>query len=511
MKQPRSSGVLLHPTSLPGRYGLGSFGAEARHFVDALAQAHQSFWQVLPLGPTSYGDSPYQSFSAFAGNPLLIDPEILVTEGLLTPADLADVPDFPAEAVDYGWVIPYRTGLLRRAFERLQPGSALEERVLAFRDREAGWLTDYARFMALKDEHGGQAWGEWSPELRGRDPGAIARADERLAEAIAFHAFVQFLFAEQYGALKHYAKERGICLVGDLPIFVAYDSADAWANPDLFYLDSDGHPTVVAGVPPDYFSATGQLWGNPLYRWERHAETGYAWWIARLKKAYELYDLVRIDHFRGFEAYWEVPAEEETAINGRWVKGPGMALFDALRAALGELPVIAEDLGVITPEVEALRDGAGLPGMRILQFAFGGSADNAYLPHNFVPHTVVYTGTHDNDTTRGWFEAAEPEARAHALTYLKGTPETITGDMIRLAMASVANLAVVPMQDWLDLGPEARMNVPGRASGNWAWRMGAKDLSRDLVAQMAELTDLFGRHAKGGRVSAPPAEASLAT
>lgn len=499
MKFPRSSGILLHPTSLPGRFGLGSLGDEAYRFVDRLAKARQRYWQVLPLGPTGYGDSPYQSFSAFAGNPLLIDLERLQSEGLLTREDLLDAPAFPTEAVDYGWVIPYKLAKLRAAFERFEAEATSDHRRAfeAFQREQEAWLLDYARFMAFKDHFDGAAWSEWDLGVRSRRPEVMATYSERLAAAIRFYAFLQYLFFSQYLLLKEYAAKQGVGIIGDLPIFVALDSADAWSHPELYFLDETGHPTVVAGVPPDYFSETGQLWGNPLYRWDVFKETGFAWWIERLKKALTLYDVVRIDHFRGFEAYWEVPATEPTAINGRWVKGPDRDLFSAIERALGNLPIIAEDLGVITPAVEALRDQAGLPGMKILQFAFGAGAENAYLPHHFPRACVVYTGTHDNDTTRGWFEQATEAERAHVRAYAGCQVGEGTDHLIHLALGSVADLAVVPMQDWLDLGTQARMNVPGRAAGNWAWRMGPGDFDDLLVERIRMQTELYGREATG--------------
>ncbi|MBO9540871.1 4-alpha-glucanotransferase [bacterium] len=496
MKFPRSSGVLLHPTSLPGRFGLGTLGDEAHRFVDYLAESGQRYWQVLPLGPTSYGDSPYQSLSAFAGNPMLVDLEQLVQDGWLTAEDLSDVPAFPEDKVDYGWVIPYKAEKLRKAFEGFEARADLEERQRfeGFCRGSASWLADFALFMALKEHFDGTSWAEWEPALRDRKPEAVTEWHRRLEPQVRYHAFVQYLFFSQYTDLKRYAAARGVQIIGDLPIFVAYDSADAWSNPEIFHFDTQGHPTVVAGVPPDYFSETGQLWGNPLYRWEVLAKSGYAWWIERLKMALTLYDVIRVDHFRGFEAYWEIPAGEETAVNGRWVKGPDRAFFDALKRAFGDLPIIAEDLGVITPEVEALRDGAGLPGMKILQFAFGSDADNAYLPHNYKsPNCVVYTGTHDNDTTEGFFAQVEEKEREHLRAYIGSEAESVSKALIRMAFASVADLAIIPVQDWLGLGAEARMNVPGQAVDNWAWRVRSQDLDTALSKTMRELSELYGR------------------
>ncbi|NTV65512.1 MAG: 4-alpha-glucanotransferase, partial [Oscillochloris sp.] len=410
MDFPRASGILLHPTSLPGPWGIGDLGAAAYRFLDFLADAGQRLWQVLPLGPTGYGDSPYQCFSAFAGNPLLVSLDELVKRNLLGHAEVAAAAaaagDLGIDHIDYGRVIPFKLSLLRASYERMRDGAAIgmADEYEAFCATQAAWLDDYALFMALKDLHDGASWNTWEPDLRARKAAALRKARKDLATPIAIHKYLQFLFFSQWEPLKAYANERGISIIGDAPIFVAYDSADAWANPKLFYLDDEGAPTVVAGVPPDYFSATGQLWGNPLYRWDRMAKDGYAWWIARLRQTLAIVDILRLDHFRGFEAYWAVPAEEKTAINGNWVKGPGTALFASLREALGDLPIIAEDLGLITPEVNALREQFGFPGMKVLQFAFGDGAGNAYLPHNYEPGYVVYSGTHDNNTSVGWFQ-----------------------------------------------------------------------------------------------------------
>lgn len=445
-------------------------------------------WQLLPLGPTGYGNSPYQPYSAFAGNPLLISTDHLVEDELLDAARLADAPPFPAVAVDYDAVAPFKEELLRQAYARFRPVAEFA----AFRERQAHWLDDYALFMALKERHGGASWNEWEPEFAGRAPDALARAREELAREVEYHQFVQHRFFRDYGRVQGEARTRGIRLIGDMPIFVAFDSADVWAHPELFFLDAANAPTVVAGVPPDYFSATGQLWGNPLYRWEAMARDGYAWWADRLRLALSFFDLVRIDHFRGFEAYWEVPAGETTAVKGRWIKGPGDRFFAAVRDRLGPLPVIAEDLGLITPEVEALRDRLALPGMKVLQFAFSDSA-NQYLPHNHTTNSVVYTGTHDNDTTRGWWMAAGSEERAFARRYLGRSGDEIAWDLIRLALGSVAALAVVPLQDLLDLSSAARMNTPGTEEGNWTWRYEAPALTTTLEARLRDLTSTYGR------------------
>jgi len=492
---PRCSGILLHPTSLPGPFGIGDLGDEAYHFVDFLVTTGQRLWQVMPLGPTGYGDSPYQALSAFAGNPLLVNPARLVADNLLPAEALAHVPPFPKDHVDYGWVLSWKMPLLQRSFFHFQAHANSQQRARfdAFCREQAGWLDDFALFMALKAYHQNACWDTWPLPIRTHQPEAVAEWSVRLADTMQAQRYLQWLFFEQWDALRAYADERGVRIIGDLPIFVAYDSADAWANPELFYFDETGQPTVVAGVPPDYFSPTGQLWGNPLYRWDVMACDGYAWWVERFRAAYRLVDIVRLDHFRGFQAYWEVPANEDTAVNGRWVEGPGEALFAAVRAVLGETPIIAEDLGVITPEVEELRDRLGFPGMRVLQFAFGGSASHPYLPHNHVPHCVVYTGTHDNDTTLGWYSSAPPEVQDHVRCYLARDGHDIAWDMIRAAFSSVAEMAIVPMQDVLALGSEARMNTPGRASGNWAWRLRWEQIDPWIAPRLAEMTKLYGR------------------
>jgi 4-alpha-glucanotransferase len=492
----RMSGVLLHPTSLPSRWGIGDLGASATEFIDFLAQAGQQIWQVMPLGPTGYGDSPYQSFSSFAGNPLLISPDRLLAEDLLADQDVADAPDFPGGQVDYGWVIPYKHELLRRSYARFTAAHdhALREEFEEFRAGQVRWLDEYALFAALKSAHGGAAWNTWDAALAKHEPQAIEQARATLvADEYAFQTYAQWLFFRQWADLRGYANERGIQIVGDIPIFVAYDSADVWANRELFFLDEDGSPTVVAGVPPDYFSATGQRWGNPLFRWDVLAERGYEWWIERVRAVLKLVDVVRLDHFRGFEGYWEVPASEETAMNGRWVTGPGADLFSALERELGKLPIIAEDLGVITPDVEEIRDSFGFPGMKVLQFGFGGTGEDPYLPHNHIQNCVVYTGTHDNDTTLGWWEACSEQERSFTQLYLGRDGSDISWDLIRVALASVADTAVVPLQDLLSLGSEARMNLPGRLGGNWGWRYTPEMLRGEVAERLRLLTGLYGR------------------
>ncbi len=495
MATERSSGLLLHPTSLPSRWGVGDLGEAAYRFLDFLQAAGQSRWQVMPLGPTGYGDSPYQSFSSFAGNPLLIAPDLLSAEGLLWDEDTADAPAFDDERVDYGAVIPYKRELLRRSFARFKAGASVELRrnFAAFRAEQAAWLDDYALFAALKDANDGAAWQGWEAALARHEPAAVAAASEAHADEVAYHAYLQFQFFRQWRSLRAYANERQIKIVGDMPIFVAYDSADVWGNRELFYLDEANAPTVVAGVPPDYFSATGQLWGNPLYRWDVLATQGYSWWIGRIKAVCALVDIVRLDHFRGFAAYWEVPASEETAMNGRWVPGPASELFLALQRALGELPIIAEDLGVITPDVDALRLRFGFPGMKVIQFAFGAGPSSVYLPHNYEPNFVVYTGTHDNDTTLGWWRAASDGDTTHIQRYLGRDGSDICWDLIRLALSSVAATAIAPLQDALVLGSEARMNMPGNPAGNWTWRYLPHQLTAEIAARLRDLTEVYGR------------------
>jgi 4-alpha-glucanotransferase len=489
----RRGGVLLHPTSLPGQFGIGDLGPAAFDFLHFLARAGQSLWQVLPLGPTGFGDSPYASPSAFAGNPLLIAPRPLLEQGLVREDELEELSDLPVERVDYGRLGPLKSKLLKAAFDRGR--DSLRPRLEEFRLTHAAWLEDFALFSALKQERGG-AWTDWPPDLRRRSPDALARARRALADQIEYVVFCQFLFAEQWAAVRAEARALGIGIVGDIPVFVAHDSADVWANQHLFKLDDAGQPIVVAGVPPDYFSASGQLWGNPLYDWEAMARDGYAWWIARFRHLLELVDLVRIDHFRGFEAAWEVPAGATSAVGGAWVKGPGSAAFDAIRAGLGggQPPVIAEDLGLITDEVRTLLRATGFPGMKVLQFAFGGGSDNPYLPHNYSdPNCVVYTGTHDNDSTRGWYENASESERASVQRYLGREGSHIAQDLIRLAFSSTANTAIVPLQDVLDLGSESRMNTPGSAESNWAWRVSVDQLAVERADCLADLTTLYGR------------------
>ncbi len=493
---PRSSGILLHPTSLPGEYGIGDLGAGAYRFVDWLVAQGQSIWQVLPLGPTSYGDSPYQTLSAFAGNANLISLDSLVEDGLLRQSDLADTPPFPRHRVDYGWVIPYHNQKLALAYDNFRRSQDAELRgdFERFVHENRYWLEDFALFTAVKKEHKQRPWIEWESDLRRRDPAAMARAKETCADGIDRERFRQWLFQRQWAALKDYAGRKGIRLFGDLPIFVAHDSADVWAHQQEYFLDEAGNPTVVAGVPPDYFSPTGQRWGNPLYRWEVMRESGYSWWIERIRFLLRLVDHIRVDHFRGFEAYWQIPASEPTAIKGAWVEGPGAHFFEAIEAALGELPIIAEDLGVITPGVEKLRDDFGLPGMKVLQFAWN-NPSNPFLPHNHPVNCIVYTGTHDNNTTRGWWDKEADEGTRNFLKeYLGYDIHDIVWTLARVGMRSAGRVFIMPMQDVMSLGEASRMNKPGAPAGNWTWRITEDALQHPGKDALLHFTRLYQRH-----------------
>lgn len=495
MKFDRSACIILHPTSLPGPDGIGDLGPEAYRWINFLADTGTTIWQVLPLGPTGYGDSPYQCFSAFAGNPYLVSPALLLDDGLLTRTDLADRPQFPQNSVDFGPVIQWKLTILDRAFARFMKSSQpkFKSAFEIFQKQEELWLEDFALFMAIKEAQGGGSWGDWPLPLRTRNPEALKEFSTIHQLDILKHKFRQFLFFLQWKALKTYANQKGIRIFGDVPIFVAYDSSDAWSHPELFYINSKGQPTVIAGVPPDYFSPTGQRWGNPLYRWNVHKKTGYSWWISRMKSALGLFDMIRLDHFRGFAAYWEVPAHLPTAEIGRWMPGPGKHLFTALQKALGDLPIIAEDLGRITADVLDIRDSFNLPGMKILQFSFGSDSTEPFLPHNYPQNCVVYTGTHDNDTTRGWYATAPEAERDFCRRYLSRSGEDIAWDLIRTAWSSVAVIAGTTLQDLLDLPGEARMNYPGRPSGNWSWRMPPASLSDGLKVRLHEFNYLYRR------------------
>ena len=501
-KTTRNSGILLHITSLPGRYGMGDLGPEAYRFADMLQQTGQSIWQVLPLGPTSYGDSPYQSPSTFAGNHFLISYELLHADGLLSDKQFAALPDVPQGPIDYGAVIQDRNRVLQqvcRTFKRLAPEDMLG-RYEAFCEHNAYWLDDYALFMAIKEQQGGGAFIDWPQELIQREVHAMKAAARNCRTAVRNTKIMQFLFHDQWMRLRAYCNERGIDIMGDIPIFVAHDSADVWAHPELFFVNREnGELEFQAGVPPDYFSATGQLWGNPLYRWDVHRETNFVWWGDRIQKIFEMVDMVRIDHFRGFEACWEVPAHADNAIGGHWEKGGGEDLFNSLQRRFGELKIVAEDLGIITEEVDALRDQFELPGMRVLQFAFGNDAKaEEYRPHNYPENCVTYTGTHDNDTTVSWFNSQAGEGstrtseevaqeRQTILDYLGTRGDEIEWDMISLAFHSKANTAIVPMQDVLGLGPEGRMNNPGVAGGNWQWRFAWDTVPEERLTRLRDI------------------------
>jgi 4-alpha-glucanotransferase len=504
---PRSCGVLLHPTSLPGRFGIGDLGVDALAFADALAAAGQRLWQVLPLGPTGYADSPYQCFSAFAGNPLLISLDRLIEQGLLTESEALDGCTFTGGPVDFPSVLAHRRALWPTVLERFEASPApVRDTFRSFCRSQAAWLDDFALYMAIKTAHDHLPWTMWEGDIARRDPAAVARWSMRCPRDIRQHKLTQFLFFEQWHRVRDACHARGIAIMGDLPIFVAHDSADVWARRELFRLDEDGGPTVVAGVPPDYFSATGQLWGNPHYRWEALERTGYAWWVERFRTLLGLVDRVRIDHFRGFEASWEVPRDSTTAVQGEWVKGPGAALFESVRSDLGlrQLPFVAENLGVITPEVESLREHFGFPGMAILQFAFGTDPQAPdFKPHNFPRNRVVYTGTHDNDTTMGWWSgdaghstrsAADiANERDYARRYLNIEGREVHWDFIRGVLASVADTAIIPAQDLLGLGSDARMNRPGTIGGNWRWRLLPGQLTPEIVDRLGALARTYDR------------------
>lgn len=483
--QRRSCGILLHPTSLSGPHGSGDIGPAARSFADFLVKAGQSWWQMLPIVPPTYGPSPYQAVSTFAGNPLLISPEGLVESGWLQPEDI--IPPFPI-SFDGAWEC--RMLLLRKAFEGFRPGRDFD----SFIQAHGSWLEDYALFQALKKHYNGAGWIKWPAPVRSRQPAALEQVREELREEVAFHRFVQYVFDRQWHAFKQYCHDRGLRLIGDVPIYVSHDSADVWSHPELFFLDESGKSSLVAGTPPDAFSTTGQLWGNPLYRWETHRETGFAWWVQRMAHAFQQFDAIRLDHFIGFERFWAIPAGAKTAMEGEWQPGPSDAIFHALAAALGDVDVIAEDLGLVTQAVRDLRDRFAFPGMKILQFAFGDPlGPHEYLPHNYPNRCVAYTGTHDNDTVVGWYQQIPGYEKARVADYLGHGVHEIHWDLIRLAYQSVANLAIIPVQDFLGLGGEARMNTPGTASGNWAWRLEGHELTEDLGKRIHHLATIFGR------------------
>lgn len=486
----RASGILLHPTSLPGKYGMGALGDAAKKFIDFLSAAKQTYWQILPLGPTGYGDSPYQCFSSNAGNPYLIDIDELVNMGLLTADQIPVLEVEDATRINYGDVIDHKLNVLHLAIKQFDQNNNEYQLFLA---QNKHWLHDYALFMALKDKFDKRPWYEWEDDYRLRNSTVLENERTALSEAISFQTFIQYIFYKQWNDIKSYANNNSIKIIGDIPIYVAMDSSDTWCNPELFQFDQNKNPLVVGGCPPDYFSETGQLWGNPIFNYAKMEEDGFTWWINRIRASLALYDWVRVDHFRGFAGYWSIPYGEATAINGAWIPGPGIKLFNAIKNALGDIPIIAEDLGLITPDVIVLRDHFNLPGMKILQFAFDSSEANDYIPHNYIKNCVVYTGTHDNDTVLGWYEKASDADKKYLLAYLNSNGSDICKDLIRAAWSSVANTAMVPMQDLLRLGGDARINLPGTTVNNWLWRMREEDMNETLAAELAEITVLYDR------------------
>ena len=493
----RSSGLLLHPTSFPNRFGIGDMGLEAYRFIDFLVDNSQQYWQILPLGPTGHGNSPYMCYSAMAGNPFLISPDRLRDEGLLTDEDFAHLPEFPLDTVNFDLAIQTKMPLLQKAAEnfKTQASSMQQMEFAGFCDSKAKWLEDYALFMALKDAFQGTSWHTWEPEIAKRQPEALEKWRTQLNDEIFYHKYIQFEFFRQWTELKRYANLRNIEIIGDIPIYVAHDSADVWSHPETFCLEEETNlPALMAGVPPDYFSATGQLWGNPVYNWEQLQADKFQWWVQRFEGIFDYVNVTRIDHFRGFEAYWAVEQGQDTALNGKWIEAPGAALFEVIKARFGNLPIIAEDLGVITPEVEALRDQFEFPGMKILQFAFGSDPANPFLPFNYVRNCVVYTGTHDNDTAIGWFEQLQSYEKDCLLQYLGCVDrEGINWSLIRLALSSIADLAIIPVQDLLGLGSNARMNFPGKEDGNWGWRYQPNALTAEIGDRLSSLIKVYGR------------------
>lgn len=497
MRFERSAGILLHPTSLPGKYGIGDLGKEAYNFLDFMESAGQRLWQIFPLGPTGYGDSPYQCFSAFAGNPLIISPDILLEEGFLNNDDLKGIPNFNPVRIDFGELIKYKHGLLKKSFEHFKNNSNGKEKPFEeFCDKNREWLEDFALFMALKEYNHGTVWSEWEKDVVLRKESTIKKWKEKLSDTVLYQKYIQFQFFHQWKNLKNYANKKEIKIIGDIPIFIAYDSSDLWSNKEIFTVDKEGNLTFIAGVPPDYFSATGQLWGNPLYKWNEMEKDDFLWWRKRISALLEMVDIIRIDHFRGFDAYWEIPAGSKTAEPGKWRKAPGEKFFNTIKKYLGKLPIIAEDLGVITKTVTELREKFDFPGMNILQFAFGTGMEARFLPHNFVHNSVVYTGSHDNDTTRAYFEKEKNNGNGiyeHAQKYLNYYGDDIVGELIRTAYASVADTIIIPMQDILKLGSEARMNFPGKLGGWWSWRFAWNQVDPKLAEHYKDLTILYER------------------
>jgi 4-alpha-glucanotransferase len=495
MEFKRSSGVILHPTSLPGPFGIGDLGPTAIHWLDFLAKAELGLWEILPLGPTGYGDSPYQCFSAFAGNTSLISPILLVEEGLIPIQKIENHPYFSNKKVDFNRVARWKDKILLLAFKNYQklPPASLKIEFESFRQQQSAWLDDYALFMAIKDAYKKVAWNQWPIELRFRDQASLEKFSKKNTKIILYHAFKQFLFFKQWKTLRDYAHLKNIRIVGDIPLFIAFDSVDVWTNPELFDLTETREPRVIAGVPPDYFSPTGQLWGNPLYRWSAHKQTDYHWWAQRFKKTLEMVDILRLDHFRGFSGYWEVQAGMSTAKEGRWVQGPGSSFFELIEKNLGKLPIIAEDLGVITPDVTKMRDRFNFPGMRVLQFAFSSDANDPFLPHNYPVNCVAFTGTHDNATTKGWFQNAPQKEQEFCREYLNSNAKHIAWDMIREIWSSVAVFAFASMQDFLELGNKDRMNFPGVLGNNWTWRMHPGAMMDSLAFKIKEMNTVFAR------------------
>lgn len=495
----RYGGILLHPTSLPSNYGIGDLGPELSKFIDLLYKHKLNLWQILPLGPTGYADSPYQSFSAFAGNPMLISFEKLIEMKLLTAVEAEPSKSFPTSHVDYGSVIEYKWNVLEDAFNNYQkePSPNIKKEFNKFLHSNEFWVEDFSVFMSIKLEHNLRAWIEWEKDLRYSEPSAIKDWKSNHEKELLFHKFTQYLFFRQWNEAKKYANQKNIKIIGDIPIFVAYDSADVWAHPEYYQLDNEGKLKYVAGVPPDYFSETGQRWGNPLYHWDLMKKEDYSWWIHRIKHSFKIVDILRIDHFRGFESYWQIPASEETAINGEWKKGPGIEIFRKFQQELGHLAIIAEDLGLITPEVEKLLHDTEYPGMRVLQFAFEENEDNPaknkFLPHNYYPNSIAYTGTHDNQTTKAWFAELTKKVKKNVLNYTNSDEKDIVGDLIRLIWSSVANMTIIPIQDLLRLGDEARMNVPGTTSENWKWRFTWDQSNSKYWDEITSLSQIYGR------------------
>ncbi len=496
----RSAGILLHPTSLPGKFGIGDLGEEAFKFIDFMKAAGQTLWQVFPLGPTGYGDSPYQCFSAFAGNPLLISPQLLAKDGYLKESDLQNLPNFDPHKIDYGWVMDIKYKLLNKAFENFKKDNKKQKHEFKiFCESNQDWLDDYTLFMAAKNFHGGIIWTKWSADIAFRKGNAIKEWTEKLSDGIYYQKFLQFNFFKQWKAVRNYAHSKNIKIIGDLPIFIAYDSADLWANKHLFTVTEKGKLQFVAGVPPDYFSVTGQLWGNPLYKWKEMEKDDFLWWRKRIAKLLEVVDVIRIDHFRGFDAYWEIPGDASTAQTGRWVKAPGEKFFSTVIKHMGEVPIIAEDLGVITKSVEELRDKFNFPGIKILQFAFGKNMESKFLPHSHIKNCVIHTGSHDNDTTRAYFEKAKNDGSdiyEFTQKYLNYYADDICQTLIKTAYASVSNIVIIPMQDMLNLGSEARMNFPGTLGGNWTWRFTWDQIPGDMTNRYKEMTIMYERPQK---------------